>query len=286
MENLFDLNKLSGNIINEESELIPLMTSDDEEAINKEKLPKSLSILPLKNTVLFPGVVIPITATRNKSVKLIKASNKGDKLVGVVSQINHKVLDPKLEDINNIGTVAKILRVLQMPDGNLTIIIQGKKRFKIKKIISEKPFLKADIIEINEIKPQKNDKKYNATIDSIKDLALKIIDENPNIPSEASIAIKNIQSNSFLVNFVSSNMNISVSEKYKILQIDNHQNRAIECLRYMNVEFQKLSLKNDIQSKVRNDLDQQQREYFLNQQLKTIQEELGSSSNQKDIEEI
>ena len=217
---------------------------------------------------------------------MIKASNKGDKLVGVVSQINHKVSDPKLEDINNIGTVAKILRVLQMPDGNLTIIIQGKKRFKIKKIISEKPFLKADVTEINEIKPLKNDKKYNATIDSIKDLALKIIDENPNIPSEASIAIKNIHSNSFLVNFVSSNMNIGVSEKYKILQIDNHQNRAIECLKYMNIEFQKLSLKNDIQSKVRNDLDQQQREYFLNQQLKTIQEELGSSSNQKDIEEI
>ena len=227
MKNLFNLNSFSGKIIDDESDLIPLMTSDDEEAINKEKLPKSLSILPLKNTVLFPGVVIPITATRNKSVKLIKASNKGDKLVGVVSQINHKVLDPKLEDINNIGTVAKILRVLQMPDGNLTIIIQGKKRFKIKKIISEKPFLKADIIEINEIKPQKNDKKYNATIDSIKDLALKIIDENPNIPSEASIAIKNIQSNSFLVNFVSSNMNISVSEKYKILQIDNHQNLSL-----------------------------------------------------------
>ena len=286
MKNLFDLNSFSGKIIDDESDLIPLMTSDDEEAINKEKLPKSLPILPLKNTVLFPGVVIPITATRNKSVKLIKASNKGDKLVGVVSQINHKVSDPKLEDINNIGTVAKILRVLQMPDGNLTIIIQGKKRFKIKKIISEKPFLKADVTEINEIKPFKNDKKYNATIDSIKDLALKIIDENPNIPSEASIAIKNIHSNSFLVNFVSSNMNISVSEKYKILKIDNHQNRAIECLKYMNIEFQKLSLKNDIQSKVRNDLDQQQREYFLNQQLKTIQEELGSSSNQKDIEEI
>ena len=286
MENLFDLNTLSGNIINEESELIPLMTSDDEEAINKEKLPKSLSILPLKNTVLFPGVVIPITATRNKSVKLIKAANKGDKLIGVVSQINNKVSDPKIGDINNIGTVAKILRVLQMPDGNLTIIIQGKKRFKIEKILSEKPFIKADICEINEIKPQKNDKKYNATIDSIKDLALKIIDENPNIPSEASIAIKNIHSNTFLVNFVSSNMNISVSDKYKILETDSHQNRAIECLKYMNIEFQKLSLKNDIQSKVRNDLDQQQREYYLNQQLKTIQEELGSSSSHKDIEDI
>ena len=160
MENLFDLNTLSGKIINEESELIPLMTSEDEEAIDKEKLPKSLSILPLKNTVLFPGVVIPITATRNKSVKLFKAANKEDKLIGVVSQINNKVSDPKIGDINNIGTVAKILRVLQMPDGNLTIIIQGKKRFKIEKILSEKPFIKADICEINEIKPQKNDKTH------------------------------------------------------------------------------------------------------------------------------
>ena len=154
MENLFDLNTLSGNIINEESELIPLMTSDDEEAINKEKLPKSLSILPLKNTVLFPGVVIPITATRNKSVKLIKAANKGDKLIGVVSQINNKVSDPKIGDINNIGTVAKILRVLQMPDGNLTIIIQGKKRFQIKNIVSEDPFILSSVEENKEFNPE------------------------------------------------------------------------------------------------------------------------------------
>jgi len=286
MKNLFDLNSFSGKIIDDESDLIPLMTSDDEEAINKEKLPKSLSILPLKNTVLFPGVVIPITATRNKSVKLIKASNKGDKLVGVVSQINHKVSDPKLEDINNIGTVAKILRVLQMPDGNLTIIIQGKKRFKIKKIISEKPFLKADVVEINEIKPQKNDKKYNATIDSIKDLALKIIDENPNIPSEASIAIKNIHSSSFLINFVSSNMNISVKDKQELLESTSIQNRAMKSLKFLNLEYEKLALKNDIQSKVRNDLDQQQREYYLQQQMKTIQEELGENSYHEDIQEL
>ena len=286
MSKIFDLSSISLDPIDEESELIPLMTSDDEEAISKESIPETLPILPLRNTVLFPGVVIPITATRDKSVKLIKNANSGDKLIGVVSQKDGSVSNPTQSDINNIGTVAKILRVLQMPDGNLTIIIQGKKRFNIKNFISEDPFILASVNELIELKPEKDDKKFNATIDSIKDLALKIINDNPNIPTEASFAIKNIHSNSFLVNFVSSNMNISVGEKYKILQIDSLQKRALSCLKYMNVEFQKLSLKNDIQSKVRTDLDQQQREYFLNQQLKTIQEELGTSSNDEEIEEM
>ena len=286
MSKIFDLSSISLDPIDDESELIPLMTSDDEEAISKESIPETLPILPLRNTVLFPGVVIPITATRDKSVKLIKNANSGDKLIGVVSQKDGSVSNPTQSDINNIGTVAKILRVLQMPDGNLTIIIQGKKRFNINSFISEDPFILASVNELIELKPEKDDKKFNATIDSIKDLALKIINDNPNIPTEASFAIKNIHSNSFLVNFVSSNMNISVGEKYKILQIDSLQKRALSCLKYMNVEFQKLSLKNDIQSKVRTDLDQQQREYFLNQQLKTIQEELGTSSNDEEIEEM
>ncbi len=286
MSNIFDINSISFDPIDEESELIPLMTSDDEEAISKEKLPESLPILPLRNTVLFPGVVIPITASRDKSVKLIKNANSGDKLIGVVSQKDSSVSDPKVSDINKIGTVAKILRVLQMPDGNITVIIQGKKRFEVKDIISDDPYFTATINEIPESKPDSTDKKFIATIDSIKDLALKIINENPNIPSEASFAIKNIHSNAFLVNFVSSNMNISVNEKYNILKINDLQGRALSCLKFMNVEFQKLSLKNDIQSKVRTDLDQQQREYFLNQQLKTIQEELGTSSNDQEIEEM
>ena len=286
MSNIFDINSVSFDPIDEESELIPLMTSDDEEAISKEKLPESLPILPLRNTVLFPGVVIPITASRDKSVKLIKNANSGDKLIGVVSQKDSSVSDPKISDINKIGTVAKILRVLQMPDGNITVIIQGKKRFELKDIISDDPYFTATINEIPESKPDSTDKKFIATIDSIKDLALKIINENPNIPSEASFAIKNIHSNAFLVNFVSSNMNISVNEKYNILKINGLQDRALSCLKFMNVEFQKLSLKNDIQSKVRTDLDQQQREYFLNQQLKTIQEELGTSSNDQEIEEM
>ena len=285
MANFFDFNNNFGPV-EEESELIPLMTSDDEEAILKESLPESVPILPLRNAVLFPGVVIPISATRDKSVKLIKNANSNNKLIGVVSQKDSNVSDPTINDVNKIGTVAKILRVLQMPDGNLTIIIQGKKRFSIDKLISETPFITTSINELKEISPKKDNKTFQATIDSIKDLALKIIDENPNIPTEASFAIKNIHSNSFLVNFVSSNMNISVEEKFKILCIDDLQKRALRCLKFMDVEFQKLSLKNDIQSKVRNDLDQQQREYFLNQQLKTIQEELGGSSNHQDIDEM
>ncbi len=285
MANFFDFNA-DFSPGEDESELIPLMTSDDEEAILKESLPDSVPILPLRNAVLFPGVVIPISATRDKSVKLIKYANSKNKLIGVVSQKDSAVSDPTINDINKIGTVAKILRVLQMPDGNLTIIIQGKKRFSIEKVISKKPFLTCSINELKEISPKNNNKKFIAIIDSIKDLALKIIEENPSIPSEASFAIKNIHSSSFLVNFVSSNMNISVAEKFKILSIDDLQKRALRCLKFMDVEFQKLSLKNDIQSKVRNDLDQQQREYFLNQQLKTIQEELGGTSNHQDIDEM
>jgi ATP-dependent Lon protease len=262
------------------------MTSDDEEAISKESLPETLPILPLKNTVMFPGVVIPITASRDKSIKLINDSNTNDKLIGVVSQKDSKVQSPSLNDIHPTGTVAKILRVLKMPDGNVTVIIQGKKRFSIEQIVSEEPYITAKIKEIPELKPEKNNKEFGATIESIKDIALKIIEENPNIPSEASFAIKNIQSDSFLVNFVCSNMNLSVDEKYKILNTSDLNERALMCLKQMNVELQRLSLKNDIQSKVRSDLDQQQREYFLHQQLKTIQEELGGVSYDEEINEM
>jgi len=283
---ILNLDMMSLQNIDEDSDLIPLMTSDDEEAISKESLPETLPILPLKNTVMFPGVVIPITASRDKSIKLINDSNTNDKLIGVVSQKDSKVQSPSLNDIHPSGTVAKILRVLKMPDGNVTVIIQGKKRFSIEQIVSEEPYITAKIKEIPELKPEKNNKQFGATIESIKDIALKIIEENPNIPSEASFAIKNIQSDSFLVNFVCSNMNLSVDEKYKILNTSDLNERALMCLKQMNVELQRLSLKNDIQSKVRSDLDQQQREYFLHQQLKTIQEELGGVSYDEEINEM
>ncbi|MFL2624964.1 MAG: endopeptidase La [Flavobacteriales bacterium] len=277
---------MSFSDINDESEFIPLMTSEDEEALEKESLPEVLPILPLTNTVLFPGVVIPINAGRDMSIKLIKDANKSNKLIGVIAQKNIKIENPNIENIYSIGTVAKILRVLKMPDGNTTVIIQGKKRFKIKSVVKTDPYIQATIDPVSDKNQKKPDSKFTATIDAIKDIALKIIKENPNIPSEASFAIKNIHSSSFLINFVCSNMNISVKDKQDLLSSLSVNNRALKCLKFLNVEYEKLALKNDIQSKVRNDLDQQQREYYLQQQMKTIQEELGENSYQEDIQEL
>ena len=280
------IDNLSLQDIESDADLIPLMTTEDEEALENEALPNAVPILPLRNTVLFPGVVIPITAGRDKSIKLIKDANKADKIIGVVAQRNEDVENPGAQDIHQMGTVAQILRVLKMPDGNITIIIQGKKRFKIKSIIEEQPYLKAEIDPVQDELPLKDDKEFLATIDSIKDLALQIIQENPNIPTEAAFAIKNIQTPSFLINFVASNMNVSVNEKQKILtEVSLHQ-RALTCLKHMNEEYQKLALKNDIQSRVRSEMDTQQREYYLHQQMKTIQEELGGVSYEEEVEEM
>ena len=272
--------------IETEAELIPLLTTEDEEALRNEELPEEVAILPLRNTVLFPGVVIPITAGRDKSIQLIKDANKSNKIIGVVAQKDQNIENPSPADLYSLGTVAQILRVLKMPDGNTTVIIQGKRRFEIESITKEVPYLKASIKPVQETLPKKNNSEFQAIIDSIKDMALKIIHENPNIPSEASFAIKNIQSHAFLINFVSSNMNLSVKEKQRVLSIFDLQESAIECLKLMNIEHQKLELKNDIQSKVRTDLDQQQREYYLNQQMKTIQEELGVVSLEQEVEEM
>jgi len=282
---LLNIDTLSLKELDEDADLIPLMTSDDEEAISKESIPEIIPILPLKNTVLFPGVVIPITASRDKSIQLIKDANSNDKLLGVVAQKDASIENPSYDDIHHLGVVAKVLRILKMPDGNITVIIQGKKRFEVREFVGSEPYFTAKVEEVKDIKPNKNE-EFSAIIDSIKDLALQIIDENPNIPSEASFAIKNIQSDSFLVNFVSANMNLSVKEKQHILEVNALKERALLCLEKMNVEFQKLSIKNDIQSKVRFDLDQQQREYFLHQQMKTIQEELGGVSQESEIEEM
>ncbi|MBC9797198.1 endopeptidase La [Sinomicrobium weinanense] len=281
-----NIDSLSFQGIDEDAELIPLMTPEDEEEINREELPRELPILPLRNTVLFPGVVIPITAGRDKSIRLIKDANNGDKVIGVVSQKDEEVENPAVEDINNLGTVARILRVLQMPDGNTTVIIQGKKRFEIDQVVVTEPYMQAKVREVGEVRPERDDPEFLAIIESIKELALQIIKNSPNIPSEASFAIKNIESGSFLINFVSSNMNLSVEEKQELLSMNNLRERALATLKYLNVEFQKLELKIDIQSKVRHDMDQQQREYFLHQQMKTIQEELGGVSYEEEIEEM
>ncbi len=273
-------------ILDEDSELIPLMTPEDEEEINKEEVPEILPILPLRNTVLFPGVVIPITAGRDASIRLIKDANKGDKTIGVVAQRNELTESPKAKDVHKIGTVARILRILKMPDGNTMVVIQGKKRFEVGEFVQTEPYIKAVAREVIEKKPKTKTKEFTAILDSIRDLSYQIIKENPNLPSEASFAIKNIQSDSFLVNFVSSNMNLSVDKKQELLELDNLKSRALSILKEMNVELQRLQLQNDIQSKVREDMDQQQREYYLHQQMKTIQEELGGVSYDEEIEEM
>nr|WP_294938657.1 endopeptidase La [uncultured Flavobacterium sp.] len=283
---ILTIDNLSLQEIDTDAELIPLLTPEDEEEMNNETLPEELPILPLRNTVLFPGVVIPITAGRDKSIKLINDANAGDKIIGVVAQRDENVEEPTGGDIHFVGTVARILRVLKLPDGNTTVILQGKKRFEIDAITSEEPYLKATVKEVKEERPQAKDKEFLAIIDSVKELAIQIIRESPNIPTEATFAIKNIESNPFLINFVSSNMNLNVNEKQELLSINNLKDRALETLRYMNIEHQKMELKNDIQSKVRFDLDQQQREYFLHQQMKTIQEELGGVSHDQEIEDM
>ncbi|MFV5689906.1 endopeptidase La [Flavobacterium sp. ZT3R25] len=283
---ILTIDNLSLQEFDSEADLIPLLTREDEEEMNNEALPDSLPILPLRNMVLFPGVVIPITAGRDKSIKLINDANAVGKIIGVVAQKNEEDEDPTPEDIHNIGTVARILRVLKMPDGNVTVILQGKKRFEIDSIVAESPYITAKVKEVSEKRPKKQDTEFIAILDSVKELAIQIIKESPNIPSEATFAIKNIESQSFLINFVTSNMNLTVKEKQDLLAINELKIRALETLRYMNIELQKLELKNDIQSKVRFDLDQQQREYFLHQQMKTIQEELGGVSQEEEMDEM
>lgn len=283
---ILSIDSLSLQEIHDEADLIPLMSPEDEEEMQREALPETLPILPLRNTVLFPGVVVPITAGRDKSIKLINDTNKAGKVIGVVSQKVEDEENPGVDDINKVGTVARILRVLKMPDGNTTVIIQGKKRFEIEQITTTDPYLKAIIKEVDEARPAAKNAEFKAIIDSIKELALQIIKESPNIPSEGAFAIKNIQSDSFLINFVCSNLNISVEEKQKVLEINDLKERALQALKYMNVEMQKLSLRNDIQSKVQEGINQQQREYFLHQQMKTIQEELGGNDSGAEIEEM
>ena len=286
MNKKFQLKELLlSSTIDGESEFFPLLSDEDEQKIDKEKNPEVLPILPLRNTVLFPGVIIPITVTRARSIKLIKEAEKNNKIIGVVSQKDSKIELPQVSDLNKIGTVAQILKVLKMPDGNITAVIQGRKRFELDEMIETDPYYKAKIKDYVEVKPY-SDKEFDALVSSVKDLALKIIDESPNIPNEASIAIKNIKSSSFVINFVSSNMSISMLNKQNLLEEIDLKKRAIKVLELLSKELQMLEMKNEIQSKVRTDLDQQQREYFLHQQMKAIQEELGGSGSGKEIEEM
>ncbi|NTW34199.1 MAG: endopeptidase La, partial [Bacteroidetes bacterium] len=281
---LFQINKFDlPNILEEDAEFIPLLSPEDEEQMLSEELPETLPILPLRNTVLFPGVVAPITVNRDKSINLIKDAYKGSRVIGLVSQKDVNVDDPQFTDLNTIGTIARIFKVLQMPDGSSTVIIQGKKPFQLNKCIQTEPYFKATVLPYDNASLPVNDEKFDALISSIRDLAIQIIKLSPTIPSEAAFAIKNIESPSFLINFVSSNLNIEVVEKQKLLEISNLIERANLVLTLLTKEIQILELKNQIQSKVKVDLDKQQRDYFLNQQLKTIQDELGGNPHEQQI---
>jgi len=263
----------------DEMEFMPIIPLNEEEDGNADEqpIPAELPILPLRNTVLFPGVVIPITVGRDKSIKAVNDAYKADKLIGVVAQKDSNVEEPVVSDLEDIGTVAKIVKLIKMPDGGTTIIIQGRKRFKIEEITSEDPYFKAKIKVLPE-ENLKGDADFEAMVGSIKDLAGQIVGLSPNLPSEAAIILKNIENPSFLIHFVSSNLNSDIKEKQRLLEISNIKARAELLMNLMQTELQYAELKNKVTNKTRNELDKQQREYFLQQQMKAIKEELGGDN--------
>jgi ATP-dependent Lon protease len=255
--------------------IIPLHENDD--ANDEQVIPAELPLLPLRNTVLFPGVVIPITVGRDKSIKAVNDAYKADKLVGVVSQKDSLVEEPTVSDLVDIGTVAKIIKLIKMPDGGTTVIIQGKKRFKIDEITSDDPYFKAKITVLTD-EELKDDNDFDAMVASIKELAGQIIMLSPNLPSEATIILKNIENPAFLIHFVSSNLNSNIAEKQKLLEIQDIKARAETLLNLLQTELQYAELKNKVTNKTRAELDKQQKDYFLQQQLKAIKEELGGDN--------
>jgi len=286
MNDLFDPSLLNLSNLESDAEFIPLTTAEEEETVNNQDFPENLPILPLRNNVLFPGVVIPITVGRDKSIKLIQEANKGNKIIGVVSQKSQEEESPEFKDLHVIGTVAQIVRLLKMPDGSSTVIIQGKRRFKMLEMIQTDPFMRAKVEILKEQKFDTANKELNMMFKNIKDLALQIIKDSPNIPSEAQFAIKNIDSPTFLVNFISSNMNADVAKKQEMLEEMELKARVMKVLEHLSMESQMLEMRNEIHNKVRKDLDKQQREYFLHQQMRTIQDELGDNPQEQDVRDF
>ena len=271
--------------IDEETEYIPLLTDEEDESLGRMNVPDVLPVLPLRNTVLFPGVVIPITVGRDKSVRLIQDVYKKNKIIGAVTQIDGNIEEPKLEDLYRVGTVAQILKILEMPDGSTSVIIQGRKRFKVEDLLTLKPYHIARISPLMDSHEEPRE-EANAVAATLKDLAIKIIRLSSNIPTEATFAVKNIESPSFLINFLASNSELNIEQKQKLLEMNNVVKRGMYLLEHLSKEVQMLELKNDIQSKVKTDLDQQQREFLLHQQMKTIQDELGGNPLEQEIVEF
>ncbi|MFT6982371.1 MAG: ATP-dependent Lon protease [Crocinitomicaceae bacterium] len=286
MSELFENNILQFTDGESDGEFIPLITAEEEENMNKQSFPDELAILPLRNNVLFPGVVIPITVGRDKSIRLIRDANAGSKIIGVVSQKNQDEEAPEFADLHSVGTVAQIIRMLKMPDGTSTVIIQGKRRFEILNPTETEPYMKASVKMLKEEKIDPENKELDVAFKSIKELALQIIQESPNIPTEASFAIGNIDSPTFLVNFISSNMNADVSKKQDMLEELDMRSRVMKVLEHLTLESQMLEMRNEIQSKVRLDMDKQQRDYFLQQQMRTIQDELGDNPQEQDVTDM
>ncbi|MGC9352906.1 MAG: endopeptidase La [Mariniphaga sp.] len=279
-ENMF----LSG-MIHDDSDYIPIIADGEDADLKNIEVPDVLPILPLRNTVLFPGVVLPINVGRKKSLQLIKDVYRGSRLLGTVAQKDYTIDDPSAKDLYLVGTVAEILKILEMPDGSTSVIIQGKRRYAIREFVAEEPYYKAAIEPLNDIFPE-NDSEFNAIVGSLKDLSIKIAQFSANVPPEATFAVKNIENSTFLINFICSNTDINVEDKQNLLEIESLKERGVQAISYLVKEVQMLELKHDIQKKVKTDMDKQQREFMLNQQMKTIQDELGGNPLEQEINEL
>ena len=273
------------DILDGEGEIIPIITDGDDGDIEDMEVPEVIPVLSLRNTVLFPGVVLPISIARPKSIQLIKEVYRSDKIVGTVAQKDPEIENPKFDELNNIGTIGQIVKLLEMPDGSTTAIIQGRKRMVLGELVSDDPYFMARIKPLPEVKPESASKDFTTIVGSLKDLSLKIIKLNPNISPEASFAVKNIENDTYLINFICSNTDIKVQDKQKLLEVNSLRDRGYMLLEFLVQEIQILELKSELQSKVKSDLDQQQREFLLHQQMKTIQNELGGNPSEKEIEE-
>ena len=273
------------DMLDGEGDIIPIISDGDDRDLENVEVPDVIPVLSLRNTVLFPGVVLPISIGRPRSIQLIKDAYRTDKIVGTVAQKDPDQENPGFADLHQVGTIGQIVKLLEMPDGSTTAIIQGRKRMILSELISDDPYFVAKVRSIPEKKPEKQSKDFDAIVGSLKDLSLKIIKINPNISPEATFAIKNIENNTYLINFICSNTDIKVQDKQKLLEINNIRDRGFMLLEFLVQEIQVLELKNELQSKVKSDLDQQQREFLLHQQMKTIQNELGGNPVEKEIEE-
>jgi len=271
--------------IQSDGDFLPIIADGDDRELKNTEVPDILPILPLRNTVLFPGVVLPITVGRERSLELIRDVNRGSKLLGTVAQRDYTVDLPETKDLYSVGTVAEILKVLEMPDGSTSVIIQGRRRYRIAEFITDKPYFKAKVEPLTDIKPE-SDNEFSAIVGSLKDLSIKIAQFSANVPPEATFAVKNIENSTFLINFICSNTDINVEDKQKLLEIESLKERGILAISFLVKEVQMLELKHDIQKKVKTDMDRQQREFMLNQQMKTIQDELGGNPAEQEINEL